>query len=292
MFYTLPTLQSGIESARPFDPLPISRRTLWAHTVGPIIVTAFAGAAIAMLAFALNSRAFSQVRVEKGEIEVPWEYMELTSDGKAPVITAPWGESHTPVVHHLWRGRDLAFYNPYETAPDASERFLEFQTERAVAGVYGALHLGEHRAPGRSSATALDAVRGRVPDARARVAATALLCLSLIGTAILLQYLLYYGRWTRRDLFRWSALGTLITLGAIIVLLAAAQAAGFTRLWYVGVLVSVGLHRLAQWLPLSTGLLWLICVTFWAGAYLLLQKVFATIEFPREKTMNRFAEEY
>jgi len=38
--------------------------------------------------------------------------------------------------------------------------------------------------------------------------------------------------------------------------------------------------------------LWIFCVTSWAGAYLLLERIFSTIEFPREKTMNRFAEEY
>jgi len=45
-------------------------------------------------------------------------------------------------------------------------------------------------------------------------------------------------------------------------------------------------------LPVPTSILWFFCVTFWAGAYLILERVFSTIEFPREKTMNRFAEEY
>jgi hypothetical protein len=38
--------------------------------------------------------------------------------------------------------------------------------------------------------------------------------------------------------------------------------------------------------------LWVFCVTFWAGAYLIVERGFYTIEFPKEKTMNRFAEEY
>jgi len=42
----------------------------------------------------------------------------------------------------------------------------------------------------------------------------------------------------------------------------------------------------------SAAILWFFRVTFWAGAYLLLERVFCTIEFPREKTMNRFAEVY
>ena len=42
----------------------------------------------------------------------------------------------------------------------------------------------------------------------------------------------------------------------------------------------------------SAAILWFFCVTFWAGTYLILGRVFQQIEFPREKTMNRFAEEY
>jgi hypothetical protein len=43
---------------------------------------------------------------------------------------------------------------------------------------------------------------------------------------------------------------------------------------------------------LPGSILWFFCGTFWAGAYLILERVFCTIEFPREKTMNRFAEVY
>ncbi len=45
-------------------------------------------------------------------------------------------------------------------------------------------------------------------------------------------------------------------------------------------------------LILPTSILWIFCVTSWVGAYLLLERVFQRIEFPTEKTMNRFAEEY
>ncbi len=36
VIYHLPLLQGALESMTPFDPLPISRRLLWAHTGGPI----------------------------------------------------------------------------------------------------------------------------------------------------------------------------------------------------------------------------------------------------------------
>jgi hypothetical protein len=61
----------------------------------------------------------------------------------------------------------------------------------------------------------------------------------------------------------------------------------------MSVLVLSDIHRsFAHWLPFSTPILWFFCVTFWAGTYLILGRVFQVIEFPPEKTMNRFAEEY
>ena len=78
----------------------------------------------------------------------------------------------------------------------------------------------------------------------------------------------------------------------IAIAVSAARLLDFTQGWYVGALIFIGIRTLAHWLPLPTSILWIFCVTFWVGAYLLLERVFNTIEFPREKTMNRFAEEY
>jgi hypothetical protein len=84
-----------------------------------------------------------------------------------------------------------------------------------------------------------------------------------------------------------------ITLAVVIaVAVSVARMMGFTEVWYIGALISIGIRCLANSLPIPTPILWFFCVTFWAGAYLLLERVFSTIEFPRERTMNRFAEEY
>jgi hypothetical protein len=55
---------------------------------------------------------------------------------------------------------------------------------------------------------------------------------------------------------------------------------------------SICIRAIAKWLPLPTPAVWLLAVTFCVGSYLLLERVFSIIEFTREKTMNRFAEEY
>ncbi len=104
--------------------------------------------------------------------------------------------------------------------------------------------------------------------------------------------LLQFGASVHRKVFKWLALGFIIFLVVIAIAVSAARLLDFTPVWYVGALVSIGIRALAHWLPLSTSALWFLCVTFGVGAYLLLERVFNTIEFPREKTMNRFAEEY
>jgi hypothetical protein len=71
-----------------------------------------------------------------------------------------------------------------------------------------------------------------------------------------------------------------------------ARLLGFTEVWYLGALLSMGMRSVAHALPFSTSASWLLCVTFWAGAYLIVERAFNAIELPREKTMNRFAEEY
>jgi len=112
--YQLPLLQAALESMAPFDPLPISRRVLWAHSVGPIIVSAAVGVGIALVIFILNPRSFTHVASSECCVKVPWDYMELSQDGKVPAIIAPWGESYTPSAHPLWKDRTAALYDPFE----------------------------------------------------------------------------------------------------------------------------------------------------------------------------------
>ena len=119
-----------------------------------------------------------------------------------------------------------------------------------------------------------------------------LLLLTVLATALMLAALLQFGSSVHRKIFKRATVGSIIFLVAIAVAVAVARLLGFTEIWYVGALLSIGIRSFAHWLPLSTSLMWILCVTLWSGAYLLLEKVFCTIEFPREKTMNRFAEVY
>jgi len=300
--YQLPLLQAALESTAPFDPLPISRRILWAHSVGPIIISAVVGVFVAGVIFSLNPRSFTHITYSECCVKVPWDYMELSRGGKVPAITTAWGESYTPRAHPLWKGQTAALYDPFEVGKESSQRFAEFQMRRAVEAVYGKPSAGEVSIEGSgppivvegsdSVNRTVDATRGRMSADRNHTAAVALMLLAVLTTILILVSLLQFGSSVHRKAYKWTSIGFIVFVIALTVAVSVARIYGFTEVWYLGALISMGIRSLAHSLPLPTLILWFFCVTFWAGAYLLLERVFCTIEFPREKTMNRFAEVY
>jgi hypothetical protein len=303
MIYFLPVLQGSAEGMASFDPLPIPRRVLWAHGAVPAIAAALLGTGIGIASFMFNPIAHSQIVYSDRCVQVPWEYLELSRDGRVPTVTSAWGEDFTPRAHPLWSGRPIALFNPYESGPESSPRFTELQMRRAVEAVYGipvptALLDPDYEASANITggvergAFTLEATRGRVPADRSRTAAVATLLLTALTTALMVPALLQYGHSLHRKLFKRASIGCVIFLVVLAVAVAVARLQGLTEVWYWGALTSIGIRSLAQVLPLPTSILWILCVTSWFGAYLLMERIFCSIEFPREKTMNRFAEEY
>jgi hypothetical protein len=282
--YQLSLLQAALESMAPFDPLPISRRVLWAHAVGPIVISAVVGICVAGVIFLLNPRSFSQISYSECCVKVPWDYMEFSRDGKMPTITTSWGESYVPRAHPLWKGRPAALYDPFEIGKGSSQRFAEYQLQRAIEAVYGG--------GAENTDSSIDGTRGRISDDRNRTAAVALMTLALLITVLIFFSLLQYGNSVHRKVYKWISIGFIVFVVALAIAVSVARLFGFTEVWYIGALMSMGTRSLAHSLPLPTPILWIFCVTFSAGAYLILERVFCTIEIPREKTVNRFAEVY
>jgi hypothetical protein len=282
--YQLPLLQAALESMAPFDPLPIARRVLWAHTAGPIVFAAGAGLLVAGLIFGFNQRSFTHISYSECCVNVPWDYMKLSSDGRVPAITTAWGESYRPRAHPLWKGRTAVLYDPFEIGQDSSSRFAEHQLRRAIEAVYGV--------GAENKYSSIDATRGRMSADRNRTAAVALIVLAFLTTTLIFFSLLQFGNSIHRKVYKWISIGFIVFVVALAIAVSVARVLGFTEVWYIGALISMGTRSIAHALPLPTPILWFFCVTFWAGAYLLLERVFGTIEFPREKTMNRLAEVY
>jgi len=293
----------SLERMTPFDSLPISRRVLWAHTFGSAVLAVLIGVLAAHLVSRVDPSKWTPIHVQTCCVEVPWEYLEIAPDGIPPTITAPWGESITPTPQPLWRGKRPALYDPYEVTAESSPRFVEHQIHRAVAAVYGVPpHLVDAASNGRTSAAESESVdsgnlilhltRDTRAEGRSRSAAVVLILCTAIMLVLMIPALLQYGSSPYRKFFKWALFGTLICVGVFVVAFAVIRLAGYTETWYVGAVISIGIRHLAERIPVSTGILWISVVTFWFGAYLLLESIFKRIELPGRNTINRFAEEY
>jgi hypothetical protein len=64
----------------------------------------------------------------------PLDFWVLARNGNAPLIQAPWGETFQPPV---FRKGGFDIYNPFAVGCGNSERFLDWQFNRASVAVYG-----------------------------------------------------------------------------------------------------------------------------------------------------------
>jgi hypothetical protein len=126
--------------------LPYSRRSILLMLLAPaLIALAFVGLSGNLWA-RLQARA-GMVRVGYGprwnradpggtgtrNVQVPYTFWRWSAD-PLPVIQAPWGEKAEPQPYNLL---GYALYNPYAVGPENSQRFLEWQFERATQDIVG-----------------------------------------------------------------------------------------------------------------------------------------------------------
>jgi hypothetical protein len=109
--------------------LPVSRRLILAATMAPAVAALLAGAAL--------SSAPDQNVGERNPPGLSVPIYFLSPD--VPVIVAPWGETAEAPVQ--WRGPWFMgsgrLYNPYWVGPENSERFAQWQFQRATSAIYG-----------------------------------------------------------------------------------------------------------------------------------------------------------
>ncbi|MBZ5726597.1 MAG: hypothetical protein LAP87_16550 [Acidobacteriia bacterium] len=118
--------------------LPLSYRALLWIALAPTLVPLIGGVAAGML---LGSPARSDSTLTAGpkhqsgkDIDVALEFWRRAPADLPPAIRAPWGETVRPTT---WSVAGVTFYNPYSVGWENSERFQEWQFERATAAVYG-----------------------------------------------------------------------------------------------------------------------------------------------------------
>jgi hypothetical protein len=123
------------------DPLPVSRRFLFALLALPAILSLMLGYGGGWLAQKLlgDTTRLVQYRVEMPHywVSVPYANLEVAWDGEVPELTSPWGESHPASSSPLFRGSTAKLYSPYNTPEEGTAAFEALLLSRAIDAVHG-----------------------------------------------------------------------------------------------------------------------------------------------------------
>jgi hypothetical protein len=123
------------------DPLPVSRRLLFALLVLPAVGSLMLGYAGGWLTqkYLGDTTRTVQYRVEMPHywVSMPYANLEVAWDGEVPELTSPWGETHTASSSTLFRGSKAALYSPFNTPDESSAAFEALLASRAIESVYG-----------------------------------------------------------------------------------------------------------------------------------------------------------
>ena len=123
------------------DPLPVSRRVLFALLVLPAVFSLTLGYAGGWLTqkFLGDTTRTVQYRVEMPHywVSMPYANLEVAWDGKVPELTSPWGETHPASSSVVFKGSTAVLYSPFNTPDESSAAFEALLTSRAIESVHG-----------------------------------------------------------------------------------------------------------------------------------------------------------
>jgi hypothetical protein len=156
----------------------------------------------------------SQARTDFN-LDVDFEFWHRAPNGQALVISSPWGET----AHaNTFRILGMTFYNAFSVESRNSERFLEWQFERATDAVYGrVIRLPDYEAAARAGLTPV--------TARPRVQ-----ILGLATDLLAVLILVYVTEWTRWH--RWRPRSGLSREALPFVFLLVVMAVGGVIQWF------------------------------------------------------------
>jgi hypothetical protein len=270
------------------DPLPVSRRLLFAGLVLPymLLFCISYGAGVAASIGPLSRAELVDYREgEEGfEITLPLRVYGISTGGDVPEVGSPWGESHPPSTAQPFGFSRAVIYSPYSAPAGSSDQFVALQISRAVRAVYGATIEPEEIArrylpiSGEQGLT----LRRDYPGLRAGSGPVFpfLLALSavpwlLITAALLRAYRAGIREWVRQAVV-WSSLAVLLLIWLAEV---ACMVTGFIRPWAYRGLVEIPAMRLAESIP-GTIAAWTVSVLLVGLSYLVAQSQFLRMEIP------------
>jgi hypothetical protein len=113
--------------------LPISRRTLLAITVGPVVFSVTGGYALGVWLRPMVPAVPYPVASE-GHSSTPIECWRFARGATAPSIRAPWGETANPISVRM---PGFVAYHPFTAPAGSSPEFVRWQFARATEAIYG-----------------------------------------------------------------------------------------------------------------------------------------------------------
>jgi hypothetical protein len=285
------------------DPLPVSRKIVYGQTMGACLLAVLLGMGVFSLGQLDGRSRAKMVSFYQEQVRVPREYYEIAPNGQAPVITSPWGETHSPTLHSVLPGSRFALYNPFERGEESSARFIKLQIDRAIERI--------HEVPVPAATTDLgtpldrsfeedledccfttEASLGRGSESRSKTYALGMILYLLVSSAVIALSFRIGGARLRSWLYVVPTIGALAVV--VIVLLGAAvlEGLGYSETWVWGALSAIPVRKLAEALPLSSLFLWSVFLASLVACYFWIQASFLGIEAPVRRMVKKFVTEY
>ena len=292
ILFGLSTLVQAILRMHPLDPLPIPRRTLFAHAVAPVLIVTLLGAAGGMLIVDRWSQPPSLLHLSDNEYRTPYEFLEIAPVETVPTVARSGGHVFTPAVHGLRPWSDQVLFDPYES-PDDSPALTRRQMGRALSAVYGLEPTDSRLAPVDASLDSIplvDPYRGAHSALRDRTFG-ALGCLTVLLTTLTAWALLglYNARRTRRSV-RIRGFGLLGAPLLILPVLLVVDAGGGAKMWVSAAAALVMLRRFAAWAPRDAAAWAGLVATLAVAGYFVVERRFAGIEASQDLMKKQRAE--
>jgi hypothetical protein len=286
------------------DALPISRRALFAGLVLPALVILGAGYSTGALVKsrsrpaamvelqAERTRLFPRGAQEHATVRVPYIATRIAWTREAPILEAPWGETHPAWSETLVRDGSLRLYSPYATPEKATPAFQALMISRALNHIYGR-HISPDEIQERylenghsdaSLAGGLSTLLADYPDLGTPLSPRLAPLYFMITTLLFLLMVAIYTRALRanvtntgRKVAMFSLLGAIFFLHVLQLTLAMAN---LLEIDVLGAMAQIGSFNLVNRLPGGQAGLWILCILITTLGYGWAESRFRRIEAP------------
>jgi hypothetical protein len=285
-------LLTGAVKLHLLDPLPISRKVVFAYFVLPGLLFAFLSYGLGVVTGKGAAGRGSLVEYEERyydrqlDVRVPLEFWEIGQDGQPTPLEPCCDEPHAAWSVSFFKGSDLVLYNPYHAPADSSPEFVANQFSRAAGAVYGRqiptqdlLDRYFERRPDGGTAlkvgglNLLEDYPGLKPAAWGGYLAV---ILASIGVAWLL-YLALVFRLGQPRIMQGHVTLTILSVVFLFTMIWTSNQ-GYTDEWKLSVGAAIFARDFVKALPGSTLTVWVIAISSIVACYMLARAQFVRME--------------